>query len=234
MLGRRRGGAGLLGPECRPRALEGAVDGGDRRVEELRDLGRLPLQDLAEDQDGPLARGEVLERRDEREADRLPQFRHGGRIAGHGQDAAVRDRLDPGDLRERRTERGIGGQGRSQVHRPGPSFPSSEHVEADVRGDAIQPRSQGCAALESIEPSPCPHERVLDGVLRLECRSEHPVAVGGQLDPMQFQLGSQRLGTVRCSALGRVRCGGDVCHPRSLLSTAGSGAPILARGSILR
>ena len=75
--------------ERRPRALQRAVDGGDARLEQLRDLARLPAQHLAEDQDRALARRQVLQRGDEREPDRLARD---GLLGG------VRDRLDPRHL----------------------------------------------------------------------------------------------------------------------------------------
>src|SRR5439155_13031395 len=54
--------------------------------------------------------------------------------------------------------------------------------------DAVEPGAQCRAALEAVEVPPRAQERVLDGVLRVERRAEHPVAVRGQLAAMLLQL----------------------------------------------
>ena len=69
-----------------------AVDRGHARVEELGDLGRLPAQHVAEDQDGTLAGGEVLERGDEGETDGVVGCGDLGRVAVVGKHALVGDR----------------------------------------------------------------------------------------------------------------------------------------------
>ena len=60
-----------LGVDRRPRPLQGAVDRGDGRVEQLGDLGRGPAEHVAQDQDRPLAAGQVLDRGQEGELDAL-------------------------------------------------------------------------------------------------------------------------------------------------------------------
>src|SRR5213078_5301558 len=50
-------------------ALEGAGDGGDRVVEHLGGLLRRPAEHVAQDQYGPLLRGQELDRGDECELD---------------------------------------------------------------------------------------------------------------------------------------------------------------------
>ena len=59
-----------------------------------------------------------------------------------------------------------------------------EHVEADVRGDPVQPRAEQRAAVEGLAPAPRAQERLLHGVLGLLERAEHPVAVHVQLAPV--------------------------------------------------
>ena len=80
------------------------------------------------------------------------------------------------------------------------------------------------AALEAVEAAPRPHHRLLHGVLGLERRAEHPVAVAGQLDPVPFQPQFQLLRTVRVGAAGRVGCYLGVCHTGWFLSVSGSPA----------
>src|SRR6185437_10538068 len=76
-----------------------------------------------------------------------------------------------------------------EIHRPRAALATLQHVEADVRRDAVEPGTQSSATLELVEVPPGAYHRLLDGVLRFERGSEHPVAVGGQLDPVLFELG---------------------------------------------
>src|SRR5581483_11874933 len=72
--------------------------------------------------------------------------------------------------------------------RAGPSLAAAQHVEARVGGDAVQPGSQRGTSLEAVDAAPRPHERLLHGVLGLEARAEHAVAVPGQLLAVLLQL----------------------------------------------
>ena len=56
-------------PQRRARPLQRAVDRRHGRVEQVGDLRRLPVQDLAQDQHRALARRQVLQGRDERQAE---------------------------------------------------------------------------------------------------------------------------------------------------------------------
>ena len=82
-------------------------------------------------------------------------------IAAGGDGAAVRHRLDPhvvgqAGRQRRRRVRGLG-----EIHRAGPSLAGAEHVEAHVRGDAVQPRPQRRAALEAVDVLPGADQRQL-------------------------------------------------------------------------
>ena len=107
----RRSGRGARGParrargsdgvdlaclERRPGALERAVHRGDARLEQLRDLGGLPAEHLAQDQHRALAGRKMLQRGHEREPDRL-----GTRLGRSRPRRVVRQRLDPRDLGQR-------------------------------------------------------------------------------------------------------------------------------------
>ena len=89
----------------------------------------------------------------------------------------------------------IGSRRRAEVHRPGASLAARDHVQADVRRDPVEPRAERRPALESAQALPGTEERLLDGVLGLEHRAEHPVAVAGEL------------AAVRPPARSRARCG---------------------------
>ncbi len=158
---------------------------GDARLEELRDLGGLPAQHLAEDEHGPLAGRELLERGDERELHRLARTDDLGRVAV-GHDAAVRHRLDP-ELVGRAQVLDDRLAGRPEVHRTRAALAAVEHVVTDVRRDAVEPRAQRRTALEAVVRAPGADERLLHGILGVD-RAEHPVAVAGELDAMLLEL----------------------------------------------
>src|SRR6185437_12273415 len=87
------GGRRVRRRQRRAGALQRTVDRGDARLQQLRRLARLPSQDLAEDERGPLLRGQVLQGGDEREAQR---------VALLGELLRRRQRRDPGHLRQLR------------------------------------------------------------------------------------------------------------------------------------
>ena len=86
------------------------------------------------------------------------------------------------------------GRGRAHLHGPGPALDVALHVDAHVGGDAVQPRPHARATLEGVRIAPGPQHRLLDGVLGLEARAEHPVAVPGQLPPEGLQVGLGQVG----------------------------------------
>ena len=113
------------------------------------------MQDLAEDEDGALAGRETLERRDEREPDRLAGDGDLGRVATGDKDALVGHRLDPRRLRQGLAEeRDVSHARRPEVHRPDPPFAPLERVEADVRRDPVEPRAQAGPSLEAPVTAP--------------------------------------------------------------------------------
>ena len=132
----------------------------------------------------------MLERGDERELDRLARDRHLGRVAFR-HDEARRHRLDPRHLGQRVQVRLDRLAGRAEIHRPRAPLAGAEHVEADVRRDAVEPRAQRRASLEAVVPAPGADVRLLDGVLGLEGRAEHAVAVARQLAAMLLEAERQ-------------------------------------------
>ena len=81
-----------------------------------------------------------------------------------------------------------GRAGRAEVHGPGAPRCGPEHVQADVRGDPVEPGAQRRAALEAVDAAPGADQRLLYRVLGLERRAEHAVAVGGQLAAILLEL----------------------------------------------
>ena len=110
------------------------------------------------------------------------------RRVGVGGDERVWDRLDPRDfwsnvqIRLHRLPR------RAEVHRPQPMLATSQHVQTDVRGDAMDPGLDGRPALEAVEAAPRAQERLLHGILGLEWRGQHPVAVRQEVRAVFVQL----------------------------------------------
>ena len=154
--------------ERRPSALEGAVDRCDRRVEQLRDLVRLPAQHLAQDEHRALLRRQVLERGHEREADRLPRHGHLGRVAAVGHDPTVGHRLDPGGLRKGGGQRRVGAPtrargpsgGRGAGLRSACSGTRSSRCGTATIGAPRVPRTDRCHATRArASPAPRPRPR---------------------------------------------------------------------------
>jgi hypothetical protein len=61
-------------------------------------------------------------------------------------------------------------------------------IKANVSGDSIQPSPQCCASVELIQTSPRADDRFLRGVVSVNRRAEHAVAVPGQRRPMCLHL----------------------------------------------
>src|SRR5205085_12376158 len=74
-------------------------------------------------------------------------------------------------------------------------------------------RTHGRPALEAVEVAPGAHHRLLDGVVGLEGRAEHPVAVASQLPAVLLEvLEGDLTGGLRSSRHGRGVYGDG--HPR--------------------
>ena len=89
--------------------------------------------------------------------------------------AAARARPTPPAARRARRRR------RAVVDRQHPLRPALDQPQAAVRRDPVQPAPQRAAPLEAAEPAPAAQQRVLERVLGVVQRAEHPVAVRVQL-----------------------------------------------------
>jgi hypothetical protein len=173
------------------RALQRAGHRGDAELEHLGDLLRRPAEHVAQEQDRALADRQVLERREERELDRLPP-----RDQLLGIEQRVRHRRQPRQLGPQRwcgARLVIGGDGADDVHRQHAGGPLGERVEADVRRDPVQPRRQLRAAVERRARSPRAHQRLLHQLLGLVGRAGHPVAVPAQRAAVRLARGGERV-----------------------------------------
>src|SRR5262249_60241213 len=107
-------------------------------------------------------------------------------------DLPVRNRLEPARPAARR-QRAVEAARVAELEGTNPALLAVEHVEADVRCDPIEPRLQSRPTLEAVEPAPGTHHCLLDRVLGVEGRAEHPVAVPGQLSAVALELSLELL-----------------------------------------
>ena len=138
----------------RPRALQRAVGRLHRQVEDLRGLGRRPLEHVAQHEHRALARRQELDHGHVRQLDRLARDDDRVRLLLGRRDLVeqpVRVGLQPRDLALRR---------RAPLLRP-------QRVQAHVGRDLVQPRAQPFTAGEARARLPRPQERVLQRVLGL-------------------------------------------------------------------
>ena len=135
-------------------------------------------EDVAQDEDGELARRQHLKGGHEGQRDGFGLLVAGLRAERHVDrtlEEGVGKRLEPYDLAE------PGWLGRFNLgHVPllrGASAGRTTHVEAPVGGDPVEPGAERGAALEPSEALPGGQQRVLEGVLGILEGAEHPVAV---------------------------------------------------------
>ena len=162
--------------ERRPRPLDRAVRGRDARAEVGGGLGRRPPQHIPGDQRRSLPRRQGLQRGDERQLDRLALDDD---VIGRLVEQRIGIRLEPRDLGERpRSDR--------------LARPLAQRVDAGVGGDPVQPRTEVLTTVEVLAAVPRPQERLLDDVLGIVERRQHPVAVHVQLPAVAGREPSER------------------------------------------
>ena len=154
-------------------------DRGDGGVQALGHFGGGPAEHIGQQQRRPLARRQVLQRRDEREPDALAQCRALGRIGVLRQGARIRDRLEP--VRARAiVERVVHRADRAFFHRTRAARAVVQRVQAHVGRDPVQPRAQRRALVEAFEAAPGADHGLLHRVVRVGGRTQHAVAVTRQ------------------------------------------------------
>src|SRR4051812_37434931 len=133
----------------------------------------------------------MLQRGDEGQLHALPRqhasLRAQLRRPGH---QPVGVRLQPRDLGQRRAVRAqVGGQFATP--------PPLDERQRPVRRDLVQPRTDRPAVLEPAQAPPGPIERVLNHVVGIVNRPQHPVAVRPQLLAQRPYQPSERLAVTR-------------------------------------
>ena len=163
--------------------------------------GREP-QHVAQDQRRPLARRQLLQRRDKRQFDALAllvaRLRRGRGIGGH--DLAVGIGADPDRLEQRRPRAVVRIGGRPVVDRQHALGPPLDRLQAGVGGDRVEPRPQRAPPLEPGQPPPRSQQRLLQGVLGIRRRRQHAIAV-------RVQLGAVRADQPGIGVLVAAACG---------------------------
>ena len=161
---------GRLGASPAP-SLQGAVDGRCTGVEQRRDLIGPPAEDVVQDHGHALGWRETPQSDDEGEADVVAPFGELGGAVPRRRGRVRRRASTP--ARDRRRRRGGAG---------GAARRSRRWWRCGTATCA------GCSCLELVTSAPRAHHRLLDGVVGLGGRAEHPATVAGQRRPMLLQL----------------------------------------------
>ena len=104
---------------------------------------------------------------------------------------------------------------RAVVDRQHALGPPRDLVQAGVRGDRVEPRAQRAAALEAREAAPRAQRGLLQRVLGVVHRAEHPVAVGVELAAVGLEQLRERVLVARRGPprAARARARSSVCRP---------------------
>jgi hypothetical protein len=164
--------------------LQHAVHRGHARAEQPRRLAGRESGRVAQDQRRALARGQVLDRRHERDLERLP--RGGGLVRV---DEAVRVGVEPRNVGGDRRHVGLRVSRGRDVRREQPRRAARQVVQARVRRDAIQPSAERPPPLapEPLPRAPRARKRLLHEVLGVLERPDHAVAVRLQRAAVAFE-----------------------------------------------
>ena len=95
--------------------------------------------------------------------------------------------------------------GRHDVGRDNAAAPSPEGVQRGIRGDPVQPCPQVGAGLEAVAGAPRPQECLLDDVLGIVERAEHPVGVDVEAPPLRLDHVTERGGIASADCVDHAR-----------------------------
>ena len=162
-----------------PCTLQSAVHGRRCGVEDPGDFGGRELQHFAQDQHGPLAGRKVLEGSDEGELHAFALQVPGRRIdiLGRNGTFVLWPRFEPDRTGHRVPQAVLAPPRRAVIGREDPTRSARDQPQAGVRRDLVQPRAHRAPTLEGTQSSPGAEQRLLQGVLRVLDRAEHPVAM---------------------------------------------------------
>jgi len=164
--------------ERRAGSLQRAIDGGYGSVQRFGHFRGGPTQHLDQEQNRALLGRKMLESRHESEPDALAQDGSFGWIGVRWDSASIGNRLEL--MRAGALDQWVGGSaGGSLFHWTRSSVSMGKFIQADVSGDSIQPSPQCRASVEFIQTFPRADHRFLRGVVSVDGRAEHAVAVPG-------------------------------------------------------
>jgi hypothetical protein len=163
----------------------------------VRDLAGRPIEDIAENEHGSLARRKYLQGADEGESDALPLDDDNCRVGARYRQHCVREWLEPrlvqvGDTPLARVGAGSSDR-RPQVLWQDPPLATLEQVQACIGSDTMQPRTKRCALVEGLEAAPGLQRCLLDCVLGIVERTKHAVAEDENLARLRLDQPAKRI-----------------------------------------
>ena len=180
-------------------SLQRAVDRRDAVLEQLTDLARRPAEHVAEHDHDALLGWQKLHRGDERQADPLAFLRQ-----------RVRTRRARRDCLEQavgiRLEVGIDERLRAPVA-------LLDQSKAHVGRDPVEPGAQWGAWLEPVDAAPGAQHCLLEGIVRIVERPEHPVAVNVKRLSVRARQLHERLLVAAPRGEEQGAIGAKVAHP---------------------
>ena len=189
------------------RTLQAAVDRWYRGLQHRCDLARAEAHHLAQNEHCALRRGEVLQRGDERELQPFTLL-----IARFGIHAPRRDpqrstgiRFDPRRFDLRHAGRCMRRGGLTKLVRQHALAPPFEFGEAYVGRDRVEPRAGRTRIAQAGGAAPSAQQRVLQRVIGIVHRAEHPVRVRMEFGPVTFDK-NRKLRTLVRSRLAQDFC----------------------------
>jgi hypothetical protein len=170
----------------------------------------------------------MLQSRDESQLHRLALLISslGCRVAFPDAQPLVRIRLHPRRFAPRTLGRiHIRARGRAGLERVHPLGPPAEQVEAGIGGDLVEPRAKQPSTREPRQAAPSAEQSLLQRVVGVIDRSEHPVAVRAKLGAVRLHETSVGDLVAATSCLEQVslpcgRAGGGGRHAEESRATA--------------
>jgi hypothetical protein len=190
-----------------PSALQRAADGFFSCVDHLRDFLRMEAKHISQNVDGPLAGRQHLQGCDKRESDGLRCLvvrLRPRRSIGEPINERIRIRFQPQHLTEAFRPRKLGRLHLDYTFHSRTGTTRAQDVQAAAGGHAIEPGAYRGPALERTQSAPGRDQRLLESILRIVKRAEHPIAMQVQFVTMPIDELAKGCLVSRLGALDRV------------------------------